>query len=247
LLVEHARIREHQNWLGGSDATPRGALFVPPRPELVDGLLDDLVGFAGRDDLPVLVQAAVVHAQFETIHPFVDGNGRTGRALVHVLTRRRVAARCAVVPVSTVLLADTDGYFDGLHDYQSGRLDSWITRFARATSVAAERGAALADDLRNLRAEWQDDVRPRHGSAPERLLAALVQQPVIDIDSARTMVRDTSDANIYKAIERLETADVLRQINEGARNRVWAAPAVLSLLEEFERSVRRRSGSVLDR
>jgi Fic family protein len=239
------KVREHQNWLGGSDDTPRGALFVPPRPELVSPLLDDLVRFADRDDLPILAQAAIVHAQFETIHPFVDGNGRTGRALVHVLMRRRATPRCAVVPVSTVLLADTDSYFDGLDHYRSGRLDDWIVHFARATTVAAQRGAALADDLRALRAEWHDDVHPRQGSAPELLLDALVQQPVVDIDSARTTLPGTTDANIYKAIERLEAAGALEQISKGARNRVWAAPAVLALLEEFERSVRRRRSRVL--
>ena len=237
------KVREHQNWLGGSDDTPRGALFVPPRPQLVDELLDDLVRFANRGDLPLLPQAAIAHAQFETIHPFVDGNGRTGRALIHVLMRRRTGPGSAVVPVSAVLLADPDGYFDGLDDYRQGRLDDWMTRFARATSVAAERGAALADDLRALRAEWQDDVRPRAGSAAERLVDALVQQPVVDIDSARAIAPGTTDPNLYKAIARLEAVDALQQISSGARNRVWAAPAVLALLEEFERSVGRRRPS----
>ena len=237
------RVREHQNWLGGSDDTPRGALFVPPRPQLVTELLDDLVRFANRDDLPAIPLAAIAHAQFETIHPFVDGNGRTGRALVHVLLRRRSAPGAAVVPVSTALLADTDGYFDGLGDYREGRLDGWVTRFARATTLAADRGAALADDLHHLRSEWQDEVRPRAGSAPERLLDALVQQPVVDIDAARKVAPDTTDANLYKAVERLEAAGVLQQLGEGARNRVWTVPAVLSLLEEFERSVGRRRPS----
>jgi Fic family protein len=234
------RVREHQNWIGGSDDTPRDALFVPPRPELVAGLLDDLVRFANRDDLPAIPLAAIAHAQFETIHPFVDGNGRTGRALIHVLLRRRSAPGAAVVPISTALLADTEGYFDGLEDYREGRVDTWVTRFARATTVAADRGAALADDLHHLRSEWQDEVRPRAGSAPERLLDALVQQPVVDIDAARKVAPGTTDTNLYQAIRRLEAAGVLQQLGEGNRNRVWAAPAVLSLLEEFERSIGRR-------
>ena len=240
------RVREHQNWIGGSDDTPRGALFVPPRPELVTELLDDLVRFATRDDLPAVPLAAIAHAQFETIHPFVDGNGRTGRALIHVLLRRRSAPGAAVVPISAALLADTDGYFDGLGDFREGRLDAWITRFAQATTVAADAASALADDLRHLRSEWQDEVHPRTGSAPEHLLDALIQQPVVDIEAARSIAPGTTDANLHSALRRLAEAEVLQPITTGARNRVWAAPAVLALLEEFGRSIgpRRRSATL---
>ncbi|HMJ03967.1 MAG TPA: Fic family protein, partial [Conexibacter sp.] len=82
-------VRQEQNWIGGSAYSPVGAAFVPPPHELVDDLLDDLVAFLRRDDLPVTLQAAIAHAQFETIHPFADGNGRAGRCLIHVVYRRR--------------------------------------------------------------------------------------------------------------------------------------------------------------
>ena len=94
-LEEHGgRIRTVQNWIGGSGYNPCSAAFVPPPPEEVPALLDDLVAFCNDDGLPALAQAAVAHAQFETIHPFVDGNGRAGRVLIHLVLRRRgVAAR----------------------------------------------------------------------------------------------------------------------------------------------------------
>ena len=85
------RIRDMQNWIGGSDYSPRDALYVPPPPETVEGYLDDLIRFANRNDLPVLSQAAVAHAQFESVHPFTDGNGRIGRALINAILRRRGA------------------------------------------------------------------------------------------------------------------------------------------------------------
>ena len=95
-LLAGTRLKDHggsvrtvQNWIGGSDYNPCSASFVPPPPEDVPGLLDDLMGFCNDDSLPALAQAAVAHAQFETIHPFVDGNGRAGRALVHMVLRRR--------------------------------------------------------------------------------------------------------------------------------------------------------------
>lgn len=87
---QHAgRVRDAQNWIGGSQHTPRNALYVPPPPELVHDLLDDLIAFSNRDDLEPITQAALAHAQFESIHPFTDGNGRIGRALIGAILRRR--------------------------------------------------------------------------------------------------------------------------------------------------------------
>ena len=89
-LEEHAgKLRTNQNWIGGSDYNPCSAAFVPPPREYVEPLLEDLCAFCNTDALPAVAQAAMAHAQFETIHPFVDGNGRTGRALIHVILRRR--------------------------------------------------------------------------------------------------------------------------------------------------------------
>ena len=82
-------IREEQNWIGGSSYNPCSATFVPPPAEHVQGLLEDLTVYINGDEHPALVQAAIAHAQFETIHPFADGNGRTGRALIHIILRRR--------------------------------------------------------------------------------------------------------------------------------------------------------------
>ncbi|MEZ0493715.1 Fic family protein [Kineococcus sp. TBRC 1896] len=117
LLAESApdragRWRQEQVWIGGSGYGPHQAEFVPPHHEAVPAALEDLVAFAARRDVPVLVHAALVHAQFETAHPFVDGNGRTGRALVHVLLRRRGLVRHTVVPVSAGLLREADRYVD---------------------------------------------------------------------------------------------------------------------------------------
>jgi Fic family protein len=83
------QVRDMQNWIGGSDHSPRGTLYVPPPPDTVTGYLEDLVRFANRSDLNVLAQAVISHAQFESIHPFTDGNGRIGRALINTVLRRR--------------------------------------------------------------------------------------------------------------------------------------------------------------
>ena len=81
-------LRTVQNWIGGSDYSPRDALYVPPPPDTVHAYMNDLTEFANRTDIPVLIQAAIAHAQFESIHPFTDGNGRIGRALINTIFRR---------------------------------------------------------------------------------------------------------------------------------------------------------------
>jgi len=235
------RLRTMQNWVGGGDLSPHGALFVPPAPERVPALVDDLVRFCNREDVDPVAQAAVAHAQFETVHPFTDGNGRTGRALVHVVLRRRRLARRTVVPVSTVLLADVQGYFAGLDDYRAGRLESWVTRFAAATSRAASAGLRLAVDLAALQERWRTDVRPRRWSAVATLLDALLRQPVVDIEALRDLTGGVADKNIYAALDRLETAGVLTELSGAGRNRVWAALGVLELLERLEGHLGRRS------
>lgn len=233
-------LRGVQNWIGGSDHSPRDALFVPPPPGLVAPLVEDLIRFCNRTDLDPLAQAAVAHAQFETIHPFADGNGRTGRALVHVLLRRREVARGTVVPVSTVLLADINGYFSGLADYQTGRLDLWLTRFAAAASLAASAGQRLAAELAETRLAWHEASRPRRGSAGAVIVERLLQQPVVDIEVLRQIVPYVADKNLYRAVDRLVEAEVLTELSGGGRNRVWAALDVLDLLERFESGLGRR-------
>ncbi len=233
-------VRQDQNWIGGSDHAPREALFVPPRPELVSTLLEDLVAFMNRADLPPIVQAAIAHAQFETIHPFGDGNGRTGRVLIHAVLRRRRAVQKVNVPVSTVLLADPEGYFDGLTAYRDGDLGLWLTRFADAAARAAEHGQAVADEFEQLRREWWDEVKPRTGSTVEALLHVASRQPVMTVEHLRDALPGASDPAIYRAIDRLCRAGVLVEVTGYGRNRVWAAQDVLDLLDEFERTVGRR-------
>lgn len=142
-------------------------MFVPPHPDRVATAIHDLERFLSRDDLPVLVQAAVAHAQFETIHPFPDGNGRTGRALVHSLLRGRGLTRRVTVPVSAGLLADTSSYFDALTAYRDGIPEPIVERLASASFAAIYNGRVLVDELRSLRAGWDDAISTRRlGLAP---------------------------------------------------------------------------------
>lgn len=114
------RLRSIENWIGGSNYSPRGARNAPPPPATVPGYMHDLLAFANRDDAPSVVQAAIVHTQFESIHPFTDGNGRIGRAMINTVWRRRGATAHVVVPLASALVARRDHYFDLLDAYHTG-------------------------------------------------------------------------------------------------------------------------------
>ena len=166
LLRQHdpkiaGRWRDAQVWIGSSSYGPHTASFVPPHHTRVPPAIDDLVEFMRRDDLAVLPQAALAHAQFETIHPFPDGNGRTGRALVHCLLRGKRLTRQVTVPVSAGLLTDTDRYFDALTAYRSGDIRPIVERFAEASFDSVVNGRQLVTELPRS---------GRHGAARSRVV-----------------------------------------------------------------------------
>jgi Fic family protein len=231
------RLRDVQNWIGGSDHSPRGALFVPPPPERVDDLMADLMAFVNRDDMPALAQAALGHAQFESIHPFTDGNGRIGRALVNAVLRRRGATAHVVVPLASSLVAHRDRYFDSLTAYRHGDAAPIIAGFARATRIAAAEARTTSLRLGEIADEMRAAVgRVRSGGATDVLLRALPLDPVVTVDDA---VESTgaSRSVVYETIERLAEAGVLRPLTARKRNQVWGAVAVLDELEDLGRRI----------
>ena len=184
-------LRSSQNWIGGSDWHPLDAEFVPPPAEHVPALMADLADYMNSAIHGPLVQAALVHAQFETIHPFSDGNGRVGRALIHTILARRDAVRAAVLPVSLVLLTRSETYVQGLTAYrydgpgdalqaQDG-VNQWLDVFLDAVEVAVLQAQHFVDELTALREEWDQRLvaarqergvreRPRADSTVARLL-----------------------------------------------------------------------------
>src|SRR5688500_16547237 len=172
------RWRTEQVWIGGDSYGPHGAAFIPPVADDVPSLIDDLVTFAHRVDLPTLAQAAVSHAQFETIHPFSDGNGRTGRALIHALLRRYEVSRAVTVPVSAGLLTDVEGYFAALTAYRDGDPDPIVTSLATGTLEAIVNARHLVDDLHQVRARWDDIVIAQIGRASCRERSSLAETAV---------------------------------------------------------------------
>jgi len=227
------RIRTEQNWIGGNNYNPCGADFVPPPPAEVHRLLDDLCAFGTEQHLPPLVQAGLIHAQFETVHPFMDGNGRTGRALIHVVLRRRGLAPAYVPPISVVLAADRSRYIRGLTAFRNGDVDGWLLEFAAATARAASLAAGYLDAVEDVQESWRSRTRsrinPRSDAAAWRVIDVLPAHPVITLPVAVTAT-GRSKAVVNQALAQLEDAGVLLRLPGGQRNRTWEAVGLLDLL-----------------
>jgi Fic family protein len=212
---------------------------VPPIHQRVPGLIDDLVAFMARDDVPVLAHAALAHAQFEAIHPFEDGNGRTGRALVHAMLRSKGLTRTVTVPISAGLLVEPDAYFAALTAYRSGDLEPIVERFADAAFAAVANGRVLVGDLRGLRSEWESRVVARRGAAAWRVADLLLRQPVVNASAVAEELHVASQ-NVYRALDPLLEAGVL--VTSGSRrDRIWWSPEVLAAVDAFAERAGRRA------
>jgi Fic family protein len=227
-------VRDRQNWIGGNNHNPRGAAFIPPPEDCVGQLLDDLATFLNRRDLPATLQAAVAHAQFETIHPFADGNGRVGRCLIHVVLRRAELAPRYVPPVSLVLATEADDYIRGLTTFRDGGVEDWCSYFAVKTLEATRKARGLAMRIREQREDWiRRAGRPRRGSAALRLIEALAGQPVLDVRVAARLTGASGEA-ARRAVNQVAESGILSQVTIGRRNRAWEAREVFELLDAFE-------------
>ncbi len=240
------RIRTVQNWIGGSDYSPRGAQYVPPPPETVEDYLGDLLAFANRSDVPVLVQAAIVHAQFESIHPFTDGNGRIGRALINTVFRRRGATSQVVVPLASALVAKRDTYFEVLAAYREGDAGPLIRMFALAARSAANESRVTAQNLTLMPADWEEQYaestgrKPRANSAAASILTELPNTPFFAAEEMSELIGKAS-SSVYSAIEKLAEVGVLQPLTNRKRKQVWCVPSIVDELEDLGARIESRT------
>lgn len=246
----HHGLRVVQNWIGTSSWTPIGAAFVPPDPGRVPELMADLIDYLNGSAHSPIVQAAIVHAQFETIHPFTDGNGRVGRALIHTVLARRGLADRAVLPISLVLATLRDRYVGGLTTFRHGaettsveaglRVNEWLRVFSEAAAIAVDESIKLAGRIEELRQGWTERLAahrsavglrpvPRAGSAVARLLKELPEAPVV---TATTLARilEVSFPAASAAVDELAQAGILtpKSIERGAT--AYVARDILDLI-----------------
>ncbi|GAA4282780.1 Fic family protein [Brevibacterium daeguense] len=236
---EAGRFRNEQVWIGPGDAGPRTADFVPPHHERVETGVTDVLEFARRDDLPVLVQVAVAHAQFETMHPFSDGNGRTGRALAQSMIRNKGLVTSGTVPISAGLLVSTDRYFSALGDYRNGDGGPIIRRFAEAARVAAVTGKKLVNELFSALADSNELLHGiRSDATARKLLPHLIAQPVINTNYL-VSVLGVGEMAALRALDTLTDRGVLVEKTGRLRDRVWEHPGILDVLDDYAEAIRR--------
>ena len=253
----HHGLRTAQNWIGGSDWNPIEADFVPPDPDRVPALMADRVAYMNGAAHASLVQAAVVHAQFETIHPFPDGNGRVGRALIHTILARRGLTEGAVLPISLVLATLRDRYVDGLglyrHDSPAGSvgasasINTWLEFFIDACAVAVEQSVALMERIEELRSSWDHRLSahrtslgmraaPRADAAVSRLLERLPEAPVVTATTV-SKIFELSFPAANAALDELRRAEIVqtKKIEQGTT--AYLAREILDLVTMTERAL----------
>lgn len=258
LLPEQRRLhglRERQNGIGGSSRHPLAADFVSPASERVPELMADLATYINGSAHGPLVQAAMVHTQFETIHPFADGNGRVGRALVHTVLARQGVTTTAVLLISLVLATRNETYVEGLTGYRHGQdpisetaqqgVQRWLRTFVAAAAV--DQSNELVRGVAELREEWISRVAayreaqgmrpaPRAGSATSRILESLPEAPVLTTSTARWILSVSFPA-AGNALEELHQAEVLTTRRVEGNATAYIADEVLDLLTSSERQL----------
>jgi len=240
-------LRTEQNWIGGNGFNPCSAAFVPPPPEQVPELVADLCEFMNEDGLPPIAQAAIAHAQFETIHPFADGNGRTGRALIHVVLRRRGLTPRVLIPVSLVLATRSESYIAGLSasryrgpaDTSAARagVGRWVAQFAAACGQAVADAESFDARVEKVKADWREALGSiRSDSAAALLLDALPGAPVVTVQGAAELIGRSFDA-VNEAFRQLEAVKIVKQVTIGRRNRAFEATAIIKAFSDLERQL----------
>ena len=200
---------------------------------MVDGYMDDVIRFANRTDVGILVQAAIAHAQFESIHPFTDGNGRIGRALINTILRKRGATKRTVVPLATAIVARREDYFEALTAYRNGDATPIIKAFSASSLIAAREARTSAYRLADMPEQWREIAgAPRKNSAAAKILDNLLNAPVFSAEEAEAQIGGAT-SSVYAAISKLHNAGIIRPITNRTRNQIWVAAALADELDDL--------------
>lgn len=239
-------LRREQVWVGGTPYSPHGAHYVPPTWQRVPEYLDDIVAFISREDVDPIVQAAVAHAQFETVHPFIDGNGRTGRVLLHKILRRSGVLLHVTLPLSAGLLHNVDAYMKSLEAYQEGNPIAVVEQLVDALELALMVGRLVARNLDGVFAGWRGLMTERANSSIHRLPLVLAEQPVVTVPYVAEKMGITTRA-AQNLVSRACEYEILRPLGNRRRGVFYQADELIDVLEEASSlpSIRRMVGAVL--
>lgn len=235
LIGEHAdfggKIRTEQVWIGGYPYSPHGALFVPPAANRVPDYLDDIVAFSKRRDINPIAKAAISHAQFETVHPFIDGNGRTGRALLHKMLRNDDVL-FSTLPISAGLLHDIDNYMSAIKDYQNGNPIAIVEQIVLALEKASVLARACVKELDGVLSAWREQITERKGAKMHSLPYILLRQPVVDTSFVANELGITQRAAL-SLVERACEYGMLRPMGNRKRGEFYQSDAIIDVLDKI--------------
>lgn len=232
--------RDEPVWIGTRSDSPVGAEYIAPHHSRIPASIEDLVAFLRRSDMPALIAVAVSHAQFETIHPFSDGNGRTGRALAQSQLRHLGVTRNVALPVSAGLLADVSGYHEALGSYRAGNIAPIITALTDASLRAVHNTRELVGEIDTIRTRWADTLTVRRSSNAWKLLDVLIRRPVLTSAAAASEL-GVKQPNVYPPLRALEDVGILTAKNEHQLGPFWRSDEILSAIDRFAERAGRRS------
>ncbi len=229
-------LRRSQNWIGPAGCTLAQATFVPPPPAEVPAALGALERFLHeQDDLPLLVKIGLAHAQFETIHPFLDGNGRVGRLLITFLLCERDALRKPVLYLSHYFKQHRQEYYDRLQAVRDrGDFEGWLAFFLQGVALVSAEAAETARRILELRERHRLAITERMGRAAgngHRVLEHLYEQPIVSVVDVRGLIR-TTFAGANQIVQRLVDLGVLTEITGRARHRRFRYNAYVRLFDD---------------
>ena len=224
--------RRSQNWIGPPGCALNDATYVPPPPSELMACLDAWERFLYDEALPPLMHAALVHAQFEAIHPFLDGNGRVGRLLITLLLVRRGIIPSPLLYLSAYFEATQKEYYARLLGVtERGEWEEWLTYFLRGVALQSEDAVDRIQRIDDLLSIWRQRLSGGQSRLPERALALFVENPFWTVRGVAGRL-DVAFTTAQRAIDRLEAVGVVARVGEARRNRVYCARAVLDVLEE---------------
>ncbi len=229
------QLRQSQNWIGPAGSTISTAFFIPPPPHEVPSLLGDIETFLHRDDdVPLLVKIGLAHAQFETIHPFLDGNGRMGRLLITFLLCERQALQKPVLYLSHYFKRHRQQYYDRLQAIRDdGDWEGWLSFFLLGVTEVSLEAAETAKRILGLREAHRRQINDRLGRMAgngHRVLERLYEKPIVSVDDVRGITGTTFQA-ANMTVQRLVELGVLEEITGRARNRRFLYAPYVALFD----------------
>ena len=228
-------VRTTQNWIGPPGAGIQDAIFVPPPPDVALNSLGDLERFLhAEDDLPLLIRIGLAHAQFETIHPFLDGNGRLGRLLITFLLTQRGVLRKPTLYLSYYFARNRQQYYERLLAVRDdGDWEGWLRFFLHGIVEVAGEAADKVRQIQVLREQDRGAVTETFGRAAAnglRVLERLYRRPLVNVAAVQS-ITGTSFAGANQLVSRMVDIGVLIEVTGQARNRVFAYQRYIDLFE----------------